>query len=191
MLMQQVLGADWHKLPRVIQQNYVIDEGQTRVLEGTMAIHYPNFMFPLIWLIHLFGGLILWRGEAVQTRVQKTAGAGMLNWQRIMNYPDGNTDYFSSQMVYVAEHELIERTGFGFGLRLMVEVNDGDLVYRSNGHLWQCGKFTITIPDWMLLGAATITEHALSDEEFYLDFNIQHPLWGETYSYRGRFWCAK
>jgi hypothetical protein len=187
MLMQKILGADWQQLPRVIQQHYAIDDNQTSVLEGTMTIHYPSFMFPLIWLIHLFGGLILWRGEAVQTRVQKTAGAGMLNWQRIMNYSDGNTDYFRSQMVYVAEHELIERTGFGFGLRLIVEVNNGDLVYRSNGHLWQCGKFTITIPDWLLLGEATISEHALSDEEFYLDFNIQHPWWGETYSYRGVF----
>jgi hypothetical protein len=187
MLMQQVLGADWHKLPRVIQQHYAISEEQSSCLEGTMTIDYPSFMFPLIWLIHLFGGLILWRGVGVQTRVQKTAQAGILHWQRIMIYPDGKIDYFRSQMRYVAEHELIENTGFGFGLRLIVEVNNGDLLYRSNGHLWQCGKFVVNIPDWLLLGTATISEHALSEDEFYLDFSIQHPWWGETYSYRGNF----
>jgi hypothetical protein len=187
MLMQRVLGADCYQLPPVIQRHYAIDEGQSSCLEGTMTITYPRFMYPLIWLIHLFGGLVLWRGVAVHTKVQKTAQANVLNWQRIMRYPDGKTDYFYSRMVYVAEHELIENTGFGFGLSLTVEVNHGDLVYRSNGHLWQCGRFRLTIPDWLLLGAATIREHAVSEDEFYLDFHIQHPWWGETYRYQGRF----
>jgi Domain of unknown function (DUF4166) len=186
-LMQQVLGADWSKLPRVIQRHYEITDQQSSYLEGEMVITYPGFMFPMIWLIHLFGGLILWRGDAVQTRVQKTMQAGVLHWQRIMTYPDGKTDYFRSQMTYLGEHELIESTGFGFGLRLIVEVNNGDLVYRSNGHLWQYGKFVLNIPDWLLLGSATISEHALSEDEFYLDFTIKHPLWGETYGYRGKF----
>ncbi len=187
MLMQQVLGADWHKLPRVIQQHYTVSEEQSSCLEGPMTIDYPRVMFPLIWLIHLFGGLILWRGVGVQTRVQKTAQAGILYWQRIMTYPDGKIDYFRSQMVYVTEHELIENTGFGFGLRLIVAVDNGDLLYRSNGHLWQCGKFVVNIPDWLLLGTATISEYALSEDEFYLDFSIQHPWWGETYRYQGNF----
>lgn len=187
MLMQQTLGADWHELPPVIQQHYAISEQQSSCLEGTMTIHYPGFMFPLIWLIHLFGGLVLWRGDAVKTRVQKTAQDGELHWQRIMTYPDSKIDYFRSQMRFVAEHELIESTGFGFGLRLTVAVNNGDLVYRSNGHLWQWGKFTVNIPDWLMLGTATISEYALSEQEFYLDFSIQHPWWGETYSYRGNF----
>ncbi len=187
MLMQKVLGADWHKLPRIIQQHYDITDQQTSCIEGEMVIRYPRLMFPMIWLIHLFGGLILWSGEAVHTRVQKTASANSLHWQRIMTYPDGKTDYFSSEMRAITEHQLIESTGFGFGLRLIVEVNNGDLLYRGNGHFWQCGKFVLNIPDWMLLGVATISEHALSEHEFYLDFSIKHPWWGETYSYRGTF----
>lgn len=185
-LMQQVLGTDWNKLPPIIQQHYALDDGQSSCLEGTMTITYPCFMYPLIWLIHLFGGLVLWRGEA-HTKVQKTAQPDVLNWQRIMSYPDGRMDYFRSRMLYVAEHGLIEYTGFGFGLSLIVEVNHGELVYRSNAYLWQYGRFRLTIPDWLLLGTATISEHALSDDEFYLDFHIQHSWWGETYRYQGRF----
>lgn len=186
-LLQQALGEDWHKLPGVIQRHYQLYNGQQNVLEGTMAIAYPSFMFPLIWLLHLFGGLVLWSGNEVQTRVQKTAGADILHWQRIMTYPDGKIDYFRSQMRYLDEHELVEMIGFGFGLHLKVEVCNGDLLYRSNGHFWQWRKFSVNIPDWLLLGSATISEHAVSEEEFYLDFTITHPLWGETYSYRGSF----
>jgi hypothetical protein len=185
--MQQVLGADWDNLPPVIQRHYDISDGQSSDIEGQMHIDYPSWLFPLIWLIHLFGGLVLWRGTAVQTRVHKTACGSHLHWQRFMRYPDDKTDYFGSEMRLVAENELIEMIGFGFGLRLIVEVKNGDLCYRSNGHFWQCGKFVLTIPDWLLLGTATISEHALSTEEFYLDFTIQHPWWGETYSYRGSF----
>lgn len=187
MLMQTILGADWDKLPPVIQHHYDLADQQNSCIEGEMRIHYPSFMLPMIWLIHLFGGLILWRGEAVQTRVQKTARGSSLQWQRFMSYSDDKSDYFGSEMRPIAEHQLVEYTGFGFGLRLIVDVNNGDLCYRGNGHFWQCGAFVLTIPDWLLLGTATISEHALSDDEFYLDFTIKHPWWGETYSYRGKF----
>jgi hypothetical protein len=187
MLIKDVLGKDWQQLPPVIQRHYALEDNQTCCLEGTMHIDYPYFMFPLIWIIHLFGGLVLWRGEAVATRVLKTASAKMLNWQRMMTYADGRMDYFRSQMRYVGDYEIIENIGFGFGLRLLLRVENGDLIYRSNGHFWQCGNWVINIPDCLLLGAASISEQALSDEEFYLDFTIQHPWWGETYSYRGCF----
>lgn len=104
-----------------------------------------------------------------------------------MTYADGKSDYFVSQMHYSADRELIESIGFGFGLRLVVEVVGGDLYYRSNGYFWRFGKFELQIPDWMLLGTATISEHVLSDNEFYLDFTLKHPLWGVTYCYRGNF----
>lgn len=104
-----------------------------------------------------------------------------------MTYNDGKTDTFRSQMAYCAEHELIETIRYGFGLHLTVEVSNGDLVYHSNGHFWQYGRCRLTIPDSLLLGSATISEHALSEDEFHLDFTIKHPLWGVTYCYRENF----
>ena len=187
-LMQRVMGDDWQKLPEVIQRHYQITGNQQSHLEGTMEIAYPGYLFPLIWSIHLFGGLVLWPGPAVRAEVDKTADGEILHWRRTMTYPDGKTDYFRSQMLYSAEHELMEVIiGFGFGLLLTVEVNNGDLIYRSKGHFWQCGSYRVNIPDWLLLGTATISEHALSEGEFYLDFTIRHPLWGVRYYYRGRF----
>jgi len=82
---------------------------------------------------------------------------------------------------------LIEIIGFGFGLRLQVSVENGDLIYLGKGHFWQCGSYRLNIPDWLLLGTATISEHAVSEDEFYLDFAIRHPLWGVSYYYRGNF----
>jgi len=187
-LLQQALGGDWRQLPRVIQQHYEVNEDRRTCLEGAMTIAYPNAILPVIWLIHVLGGLVFRRGIHVHTRVQKTGGAdGLLHWHRTMTYSDGKTAHFRSQMAYVDAHELIETIGYGFGLRLQIDVRNGDLIYRSKGHFWQWCGIRLTIPDWLLLGSATISEQALSDEEFYLDFTIRHPWWGETYSYRGHF----
>ena len=188
-LLQQVVGSDWHKLPRVIQRHYEVPDGQSTCLQGTMTIHYPNFILPMVGIIHLFGGLIFRRGQSVQTQVEKTTSTAgsLLHWQRTMTYPDGKSHFFRSRMAYLAEHELIESIGYGFGIRITVHVENGNLVYRSNGHIWQSFGLCLNIPDCLLLGAATISEHAVSDDRFYLDFTIRHPWWGETYSYRGEF----
>lgn len=187
-LMQQVLGEQWALLPNALRRHYQLAEGQSSRLQGTMDIRYPAYLFPMVWLIHLFGGLVLWRGEKVAVEVHKTTDdGGILNWRRSMVYSDGKTDYFSSQMRYAVAHELVELIGFGFGIKLAVEVEAGDLLYRSKGHFWQWGRLNVDLPDWLLLGAAEIREHALSDDCFRLDFTIRHPVFGLSYCYQGEF----
>lgn len=185
-LMQQVLGEDWQQLPDSIRKHYdIVDGGQSR-LRGEMEIAYPKYLFPVVWIIHLFGGLLLWPGKAVIAEVDKQAEGGILYWRRTLSYRDGKGDCFYSSMRYAADHELIEDIGFGFGLRMRVEVEGGDLLYRGLGHFWQWKNFHVAIPDWLLLGSAEIKEQAL-DDGFRLDFKLRHPLWGVAYLYRGEF----
>jgi hypothetical protein len=110
-----------------------------------------------------------------------------LFWRREITAPNGRTIIFKSRMEYQQANELIEYIGYGFGLFLKVTVEDGKLVYRSNGHLWQIGKIRIQIPDALMLGHSTIMETAVSDNEFELDFRIRHPWFGDTYRYGGKF----
>ena len=188
-VLKKALGKDWDRLPSVIQHHYNIPVASKTCLKGNMEIGYPTFLWPLINLIHLCGGLVSKRGKCVETLVEKTISAQneTLNWKRTLTYLDGRKDFFYSQMVYLDNHELIETVLFGFGLRLRVTVNNGNLVYRSNGYIWQYGKLQLTFPDWLVLGEATIVEHAISDKRFRLDFYIKHPLWGRCYWYHGIF----
>jgi hypothetical protein len=94
-------------------------------------------------------------------------------------------------MAWQHDHELIESVGMGFGIRLKLSVEQGKLVYQSRGHLLQLGPLTLPIPDSLLLGHALITEQALSEDTFLLDFQIVHPLWGKTYYYGGIFEVPK
>ena len=188
-LLQKTLGADWDKLPPVIQRHYRTSINKSTCIKGHMEIGYPNYLLPLVSLIHLLGGLVLKRGKQIETLVKKTVTVknDTLFWSRDLKYPDNNKDYFLSKMIYLHDHELIEYVRFGFGLRLKVSVENDKLIYRSNGHIWQYGKLILTFPDWLVLGNATIIEVPITNQQFRLYFTIRHPLFGLTYWYHGEF----
>jgi hypothetical protein len=191
-LIQQALGDDWHKLPLVIQNHYRLKQGkQTQnIVTGTMHINFPAFVKPILIIVRMMGGLIDLKGENMSARVEKWLRQDTPNslfWKRSIEAPNGKHTVFASRMEYQQGNELIEYIGGGFGLRLKLTVENNKLVYRSNGHLWQLGKVRIPIPDVLFLGHATITETAISENQFELDFKIIHPLFGETYHYGGVF----
>ncbi|MEQ1559117.1 MAG: DUF4166 domain-containing protein [Methyloglobulus sp.] len=191
-LIQQALGDDWHKLPLVIQSHYLFqhDQKTSNIVTGTMCINYTNFVKPMLFITRLMGGLIDLKGDNMNTHVEKWVNSDKPNtlfWKRTIQAPDGKSTIFASRMEYQQDNELIEFVGGGFGLYLKLTVENSKLVYRSNGHLWQMGKLRLPIPDVLFLGHATITETALSEQRFELDFRIKHPLLGETYRYGGIF----
>jgi hypothetical protein len=64
------------------------------------------------------------------------------------------------------------------------------LRYDSRGYQWDLGLLTLPIPDWLLLGTAVIREIPESEETFRVEFTVDHPLWGRTFGYTGRFVLA-
>jgi hypothetical protein len=194
-LMQRVLGDDWAALPPVIQRHYQITLPQQAItVTGNMAIDYPYWLTPVIKLLRLFGALVDLKGEglAVQVKKWRQTDPSVLYWQRQIQAADsGKQCVFASRMAWQQDHELIEMVGMGFGIRLKLSVEQGKLVYQSRGHLLQLGPLTLPIPDSLLLGHALITERALTEDTFQLDFRIVHPLWGKTYYYGGIFEVPK
>ena len=191
-LLQKTLGDDWHKLPLVIQTHYRLQSRQQtyNIVTGIMRVNYPFFVRPMLFITRLMGGLIDLKGGNMNAQVEKWVADGTPNtlfWKRTIQAPDGKRTVFASRMEYQQGNELIEYVGGGFGLRLKLSVENNKLVYRSNGHLWQIGKLKIPIPDVLFLGHAAITETAISETQFELDFRITHPLFGETYRYGGIF----
>jgi hypothetical protein len=193
-LMQRVLGDDWAALPPVIQRHYQITmPQQTITVTGNMNIDYPYWLAPAIKLLRLFGALVDLKGEglAVQVKKWRQTDPAILHWQRHIQAADNKQCVFASRMAWQQDHELIESVGMGFGIRLKLSVEQGKLVYQSRGHLLKLGPLTLPIPDSLLLGHALITEQALSEDTFQLDFKITHPLWGNTYYYGGIFEVPK
>lgn len=189
-LIQRVLGEDWAALPAVIQRHYQITAPQQAiVVTGNMTVDYPRRLTPVLKLLRLLGALVDLKGEqmAVQVKKWQQTDPSVLYWQRHIQDAGGKQCRFASRMVWQRDHELIELVGMGFGIRLKLSVEQGKLIYRSHGHLLKLGPLTLPIPDSLLLGSAVISEQALSEDSFLLDFQIIHPLWGKTYYYGGIF----
>ncbi len=189
-LMQRVLGDDWTALPPAIQRHYQITGPQQAItITGKMDIDYPYWLTPVLKLLRLLGALVDLKGKQMPVQVKKwrQTDPSTLYWLRHIQADNGRQCRFASRMVWQQDHELIELVGMGFGIRLKVSVEQGKLVYRSHGHLLKLGRLTVPIPDYLVLGHAVITEQAISDTTFQLDFQIVHPLWGKLYYYGGVF----
>jgi hypothetical protein len=188
--MHTALGAAWDKLAEPLRRHYGLAGGadESLVLYGHMQVDYPSAALPLILAARLCGALVHRRGENIAVTVANSTrnGSPALFWHRTFAFP-GKPVIFTSRMEHLAGNEVVEFVRCGLGIRLRLSECDGALVFHSNGYLWRLGPLRLTLPDWLLLGKAEIVEYAVGEERIGVDFTVAHPLWGQTFRYRGEF----
>lgn len=183
-LMQNALGADWDKLPPALQAHYRF--GKT-IDRGHMDIEFPRFMQPYLTLLRLFGALINRSGRQVSTEVEKSVVEERQYWRRTITYPDGKLVYFNSFWVAAGGNQMIEFVNPVLGLQMAVHVKDGKLHYHGVRFVAKLWRLLLPIPEWMVLGHTTITEQAIDETHFAMDFRLTHPLFGLVFRYAGTF----
>jgi hypothetical protein len=186
-LMQQALGADWDKLPAALQAHYRFG---TTTDTGSMDIEYPRFMQPVWSILRLLGALVDRQGKSVTTIVEKRVVGERQVWQRTITYPDGQIVRFDSFWVAAGNAEVIEFVNPVLGLQMAPYVVGEKLHYRGVRFVAKLGQVSIPIPEWLVLGHATIIEEALDDTHFAMDFRLTHPLFGQLFRYSGKFEAA-
>ena len=186
-LMQQALGADWDKLSPALQAHYRFG---TTTDTGSMDIEYPRFMQPVWSILRLLGALVDRQGKSVTTIVEKRVVGERQVWQRTITYPDGQIVRFDSFWVAAGNAEVIEFVNPVLGLQMAPYVVGEKLHYRGVSFIAKLGPVTIPIPEWLVLGHATIIEEALDDTHFAMDFRLTHPLFGQLFRYSGKFEAA-
>ena len=192
-IIKLALGSDWDRLDPVLRRHYDLTPGQDQqvVMSGTMHdIDHSWIAMAYLLAGRVFGALVPYRGKDIPTTVRnwttRNDGRNMF-WHRTFTFPDGRNAIFTSRMAYLGGQEFIEYVRFGLGIRMMVSVVNGSLVYKSTGYQWDIGRMSLRFPTWVLLGSGSITESARSNTEFFMDFQMKHPWFGRTFSYCGRF----
>jgi hypothetical protein len=191
-VMQRALGEEWEKLHAAVRRHYDLTPGreQSCTLEGTMEeITYALLAKPFILAGRMFGALVPYRGQNVPVEVLNRTyrDRPAMFWHRTFRFQGRKPYVFQSRMEHLEGREIVEFVRLNLGICMHLAEIDGALCYTSNGYLWRLGPFHIRIPDWLLLGRARIIEHGVDNDTIALDFVIRHPLWGQTFSYRGRF----
>ena len=183
-LMQKVLGDQWAQLPAVLQKHYQHSDN-TEV--GVLDIEYPVFMQPYLSFLRLMGALINRRGKKIPTTVSKRMVGDIQYWHRSISFPNGRVVLFKSRWMYAGDNELIEYINPFIGLRMRLHVNDDCLYYQGLHYVVKLGRILLPIPEWLVLGHTMIEEKALDDKRFSMDFSLQHPWFGQLFSYAGVF----
>lgn len=195
-VMAQALGNHWDELENVVKLHYSIVPGQScRItVKGVMDEVYHSPYAKLFLLpARLFGALVPYKGKHVPTEVRNWSTPGntkAMFWHRTLRFEGRAPHSFASRMEHYKDDEIIEYVRYGIGVRLRMSVREGALVFQSLSHVWKVAGMMIKIPDWLLLGSARITEKAMTDDQFQMDFEMIHPLFGRTFAYSGVFSIA-
>ncbi len=187
-LMQQALGEQWDQLPQALKAHYNNSESGENIAEGELTIDFPNFMQLPLNAMRLIGALVNKKGINIPTKVERVMDDGVQYWHRSIHYPDGSQVAFKSRFTYDAKrNEFIEYTNRFLGLKMKVFVEDEVLHYESCGYVFKLASLKIPLPEWLALGHASIIESAISESEFEMDFRLKHPIFGEIFTYIGKF----
>lgn len=188
-IMQNALGEEWQDLPEALKNHYRSNESGENHAQGVLDIDYPWFMQWPLSMMRLMGGLPNRHGKGLKTTVSKTMKGDKQNWQRVIHFADGKQIKFNS--IFIADGDgFIEYVNSFLGLKMTAFVKDKTLYYESRGYVLKLGRLKIPIPEWFALGHASIieSEHSSNDRQtFNMDFKLVHPLFGEVFSYKGRF----
>jgi len=108
-------------------------------------------------------------------------------WKRTIRFSHEKIILFNSFLVHGGDNELIEYVNSFLGLRMSVHIEKNELHYEGRNFVVKLGKLLLPIPEWLVLGHATIVETALDDTEFKMDFKLKQPLLGTIFRYSGKF----
>lgn len=192
-VIKQALGKEWEKLAPIVKQHYDITPGNTSsmTIRGVMDEVYHSPIAKLFLLPgRIFGALVPYKGKKVATEVRNWTvedNRKAMFWHRTLEFENKPTVIFRSHMEHIKEDEIIEYVRFGMGIRMRMSVNNQALIFKSLGYVWNILGIKIPIPTWAILGSAEIIEKQISDKQFYIDFNMHHPIFGKTFSYSGIF----
>lgn len=196
-VIKAALGDQWDKLADIVQQHYDITPGRpaNMTIRGVMDEVYHSPVAKLFLLPgRLFGALVPYKGKHIPTEVQNWTtreNTAAMFWHRSLSFPNKAPVIFRSRMEYINDHEIIEYVRFGMGIRMTMSVEDSALIFESIGYVWKLGPVSIPIPTWAILGDARIMEKATGENKFYIDFTMDHPIFGRTFSYSGTYSIAQ
>ncbi len=189
-LFRTVLGRDFNRLARVLQRHYDLLPGQQIVAQGLMKS----------WI--RFGALRLFipfapiNSDRVEVRVlnagvRDTQGHICYRWEREFRYPTRtqHTETLTKPAASAnGEYVILDtfaQPPAAVTLKLSVKEDGCALEQVADGPQFAFfGKTRIALPGFMCLTTHAL-ERALSDDAFYTEVTIGHPLLGRLFGYAG------
>ncbi len=183
-IIRHQLGDSWQLLKPAIQERFSHEEAK---YSGTMqVIRRSRAGWLFAHLTRLIGNpLTPYAGENVAMQValfpsHRPAG---VSWQRSYFYEGRKPFVVTSVKCENRRGEMMERVGWGFGMKLKVFVEEGDLHFKSYRYFW----LGLPLPHLITPGQTHVVHADRGDGSFTFTISMVHPLLGETFYQSGVF----
>lgn len=94
---------------------------------------------------------------------------------------------FTSFMAESPKGEVLEYVGAGLGMKLVLDVRDGNLHFESDGYFWQLFGVRIPLPGLLTPGKTFLCHRNNNANQFDIRIEIRHALFGTTFAQAGVF----
>lgn len=190
-IFQEIFGAQWDKLPVVLQKHYANRgfSNDVTTVEGHLDVRYNWLMKLLAPMLRALGLLVPFaqRNIATTVRFSSEMSSNVFCFDRECRVEGRKPFHFRSRLVPQGGNEVIEFMRFGIGWRCAFSFENDEVTLSHRGYVWRLFGINIPVPIGLVLGVGSAREQALSDTSFRMCMTITHPLWGQVYEYTGDF----
>ncbi len=187
-IFKPIFGAEWDKLPTVMQKHYAVRSGSADEvrLDGALDVRVSLFVR---LLAKLTGMLVPYAGERVPVTVLLSSSpeTRALHFDRAFHFPSRQTVHFRSRMQPVGGNELVEWMRFGLGWRCAYTWDGSKVVLAHRGYVLRLLSWHVLLPLEWVLGRGYAEEVPLGEDSFAMWTHTLHPWFGETFRYGGEF----
>jgi hypothetical protein len=176
--------ADWGELQPPIRRRFSkrLADGETAVYVGEiLETHMSRAGWLLAQLLRLIGAPLPTARDAgvpsVVTVTEEMKTGGQI-WTRLYARRRSFPQVIHSSKRFAGRTGLEEYVGYAVGMTLTVAVQDGALVFRSDGYFLEILKRRFFFPAWATPGALSVTHAEIGDGRFLFTLEIVHPRFG-------------
>lgn len=186
-----VFAGAWPLLPSVMHKHYAnrpfTDDVTTVIGRLDVSCSGSIKLFaPLFWLMR---GIPPYNEKDVEVRVDFASDkhSKAFYFDRVFNFSTRPSYHFRSHMLQVKDNEMVEIMRSGLGWRMQVVWQDDKVKLQHKGYVLSVFGLVLPLPLTWLMGQGNAEETAIDENNFSMQVQITHPLWGQIYEYKGQF----
>ncbi|GJJ05375.1 hypothetical protein RugamoR64_59130 [Duganella rhizosphaerae] len=193
-LFKKILGPEWRRLHPDIQARFDKNPlpGKPLNYSGSLSELTCSRIGRLLGYLSMpmIQGALMPYNDAdfpVDIQVYSKPDCASIFKQRIYRLNGRKPVMFTSFMAESSKGEVLEYVGMGLGMKLVLEVRDGNLHFESDGYFWQVLGVRIPLPGLLTPGKTFLCHRNNSANQFDIRIEIRHALFGTTFTQAGVF----
>lgn len=193
-LFKKILGAKWGGLHPDIRTRF-----NRNPLPG-IALHYKGTLTELTCsrmgkllgylTMPMIKGALMPFNDAnfpVDIEVYSKQGSAAIFKQRTYFLHGRKPVQFTSFMREAPNGDVLEYVGMGLGMKLVLDVRDGNLHFESDGYFWELLGVRIPLPGILTPGKTFLFHRNNNVDQFDIRIEIRHAWFGTTFTQAGVF----